>query len=183
MCTETDRNAISPTIEVQQLKQIKSKYYAINLEQHRINNRNRLFEVIKKPDFAMIVPRIDANKFILVKVYRPGIRDYSLEFPAGIIDPGETPEQTAKRELKEECGFIPLTLNKLGTYYVDGYSTQKAYFFAATNLKKVTNGASLDEVEEVIVLTNDEIDAQIENQKVMHTITIACWNLYKRRFK
>lgn len=45
---------------------------------------------------------------ILVKQFRPAVGAYCIEFPAGIIDEGETPEQAAVRELKEETGYSPL---------------------------------------------------------------------------
>ncbi|XP_015903582.1 ADP-sugar pyrophosphatase isoform X2 [Parasteatoda tepidariorum] len=43
---------------------------------------------------------------ILVKQYRPALKQYTLEFPAGIVNPSEKPEETAIRELKEETGYI-----------------------------------------------------------------------------
>ena len=45
-------------------------------------------------------------QIILVKQYRPPIDDYIIEFPAGLIDPGETVAQTALRELAEETGYV-----------------------------------------------------------------------------
>ncbi|XP_064606126.1 ADP-sugar pyrophosphatase-like, partial [Liolophura sinensis] len=43
---------------------------------------------------------------ILVKQYRPPLKGYTLEFPAGLIDKAELPEETAVRELKEETGYF-----------------------------------------------------------------------------
>ncbi|KFM78942.1 ADP-sugar pyrophosphatase, partial [Stegodyphus mimosarum] len=43
---------------------------------------------------------------ILVKQYRPSLKSYTLELPAGLVDPSEKPEETAIRELKEETGYI-----------------------------------------------------------------------------
>jgi len=42
---------------------------------------------------------------ILVKQYRPAIKQYTLEFPAGLVNPSEKPEETAIRELREETGY------------------------------------------------------------------------------
>ena len=42
---------------------------------------------------------------LLVAVYRPPVDAWSLEFPAGMIDPGETPVEAGRRELLEETGF------------------------------------------------------------------------------
>lgn len=62
---------------------------------------------------VMIVPFIDDNTLMLVREYAAGLHNYQLGFPKGLIDPGETPEQAANRELKEEIGyganqFVPL---------------------------------------------------------------------------
>ena len=45
------------------------------------------------------------NHFVLVRQYRPPLRKYTIEFPAGLIDPNESPEECALRELAEETGY------------------------------------------------------------------------------
>lgn len=59
-----------------------------------------------KTEAAVIIP-IDKKqgKVLLIKQYRLPMEDYVIEFPAGLIDAGETPEETAERELLEETGF------------------------------------------------------------------------------
>ncbi|ESO84366.1 hypothetical protein LOTGIDRAFT_204741 [Lottia gigantea] len=61
-------------------------------------------------DAVVVLPVLRRNlKFdcvILVKQYRPPMKNYTIEFPAGLIDKGETPDKCAVRELKEETGFM-----------------------------------------------------------------------------
>jgi len=46
------------------------------------------------------------NEILLIRQYRPPVDNFVIEFPAGLIDNGETPEESAVRELREETGFI-----------------------------------------------------------------------------
>lgn len=54
---------------------------------------------------VMIVPMLNETTMLLVREYAAGLHNYQLGFPKGLIDPGESPEQAANRELKEEIGF------------------------------------------------------------------------------
>ncbi len=51
---------------------------------------------------ATLVP---SGRILLIRQFRPPANAYVWEFPAGLIDPGETPEETAVRELREETGY------------------------------------------------------------------------------
>ncbi len=66
------------------------------------------------PDAVVIVPFHTAeNKVVIIKEYRIPLADYEYGFPAGLIDPGETVEQTARRELQEETGLILTRFRKI----------------------------------------------------------------------
>jgi len=54
---------------------------------------------------VMIVPIIDKDTILLVREYCAGTHTYELGFPKGLIDPGESPDVAANRELKEEIGY------------------------------------------------------------------------------
>ncbi|MCJ8274226.1 MAG: ADP compounds hydrolase NudE, partial [Psychrosphaera sp.] len=54
---------------------------------------------------VMIIPMLDADTMLLISEYSAGTHSYELGFPKGLIDPGETPEQAANRELMEEVGY------------------------------------------------------------------------------
>ena len=53
----------------------------------------------------MIAELLPSHRLILIRQYRPPADSPVLEFPAGLIDPGESPEAAALRELREETGF------------------------------------------------------------------------------
>lgn len=63
------------------------------------------FYTLWQPDWVLILARTVEGKWVMTEQYRHGTGKIALEFPAGIIDKGETPEQAALRELQEECGY------------------------------------------------------------------------------
>ena len=64
------------------------------------------FYTLWQPDWVLILARTSEGKWVMTEQYRHGSGKIALEFPAGIIDKGETPEQAAIRELQEECGYM-----------------------------------------------------------------------------
>lgn len=85
-----------------------SKIFHIeSLELEFSNGVNRQYERMAGSGrgAVMMVPFIDEQTFLLVREYAAGTHSYQLGFPKGLIDPGETPEQAANRELKEEVGY------------------------------------------------------------------------------
>ncbi|MBX2987496.1 MAG: NUDIX hydrolase [Bdellovibrionaceae bacterium] len=109
-------------------------------------------DYVLHPGAALIVPITDDDRFILEKQYRPALRREFIEFPAGKLDPGEDPEETARRELKEETGYTAREWTRLGRIHpCIGYSNEFIDLFVARGLVKGT--ADLDPGEHVEVFT------------------------------
>ena len=85
-------------------------------------------------DYVAILARTENGTFPLVRQFRPAVNAYTWELPAGLIDNGQSPEQAARAELKEEAGLDPVELIPLGVYYTDtGRLENRLFaFFAAT---------------------------------------------------
>ena len=63
------------------------------------------FYTLWQPDWVLILARTKEGKWVTTQQYRHGTGKIALEFPAGIINKGEVPEEAALRELQEECGY------------------------------------------------------------------------------
>ena len=86
------------------------------------------------------------GRVVLVKQYRPGADREEIELPGGRIDEGESKEQAAHRELKEETGYSAGDVVYLGSKTYSPYSEGKIHFFAATDCSK-TSDIKLDDQE------------------------------------
>ena len=77
------------------------------------------FFTVDVPDYTAICARVPDGRIVLVRQFRATIEEYCWEFPAGVVDPGETPDVTAPRELMEETGHRATRLVPLGSFCAD----------------------------------------------------------------
>jgi ADP-ribose pyrophosphatase len=81
-----------------------------NIQYKDFKGNIRSWEFVKRSQdrgAVVIIARLyPSDRIVLIRQYRPPVKNYIFEFPAGLIDDGETPESTAIRELQEETGYI-----------------------------------------------------------------------------
>jgi ADP-ribose pyrophosphatase len=139
-------------------------------------------EFVVHPGAVLVVPVLADGRLVLERQFRYPVRRVMLEFPAGKIDAGETPLETARRELVEEVGYTATLFRPLGTIHPEvGYSTEFIDLFEATGLTHV--GARLDEGEflEVVTMTEDELLTRFDAGDVTDGKTIAALFAWLRR--
>jgi ADP-ribose diphosphatase len=116
----------------------QSRFFKIEeLDLEFTNGEQRVYERMKGSGrgAVMVVPVINNEEFYLVSEYGAGTHNYQLGFPKGLIDEGETPEQAANRELKEEIGFGAKKLVKLKTLTAaPSYFDSKMHIYLAFDL-------------------------------------------------
>lgn len=92
-------------------------------------------EVVEHSDVVVMVVVDEEDNVLLVKQYRTPPEKELLEIPAGGIDDGERPEDAVRRELREETGYLPKKVQRLGGFYsAPGYCTEYLHLYLATEL-------------------------------------------------
>ena len=110
------------------------------------------YEVVKRPEAVGIIATNDKDEIVLVKQYRPAVGKWTWEIPAGLLDPGEEPIQTAIRELREETGYLHILGSEeyLGYMYPTvGYADEVLHFVRMKVDMSSYVGQDLDEGETI----------------------------------
>jgi ADP-ribose pyrophosphatase len=129
--------------------------------------------IVRHPGSAVMMAIDDDGRILLVRQYRVPARAFLWELPAGKIDPGELPMETAKRELVEETGYSATNWKQLTTFYPSpGYVEERMTLFLATGLTKGEAHNMEDERIAIKWFTRQEVAAMIRTGDVMDAKTI-----------
>lgn len=111
------------------------------------------FYTVTIPDAALIVALTSDRKVLLKSEYRYACKEEVIECPAGMVNPGEDPADTARRELLEETGYVSDDWTYLGpTWESTSKLTNTMHLFLAKNCTRVGN-QNLDENERIDVIS------------------------------
>lgn len=136
-------------------------------------------EIIVPPDAVGVLPIANSGTVYLVRQYRTALGRTILEIPAGILEPGEHPIDTARRECGEEIGLTPQRLDPLfGYYHSVGFSTGRIQVFLGRDLQPAPH-AKPDGTEfiEIVTLPFAELLDRVERGDIVDSKTLlaALW--------
>ncbi|MBC3795836.1 NUDIX hydrolase [Acetobacterium tundrae] len=128
---------------------------------------------------AVAVLAVKNGQMIFVKQYRIASQRLLTEIPAGLLESGETPEEAAIRECREEIGYRPIDLFKLGEFIpTPGYCSEKITLFCATDFSWDPLEEDNDEFISVIKIPLRTARALFINGKFIDGKTVAALGYY-----
>ena len=130
------------------------------------NGKPALREVIEHSGGSSILAEKD-GKILLVRQFRYPYKEVIWEIPAGKINAGETPEETAVRELEEECGYKAEKVERLFEVYPSpAYTNEVIRIYRADGLMKSQTRLDEDEFLSAVWVEKNEIKKMIDNGEI-----------------
>ncbi len=125
----------------------KNPWYQVRHDTLQYPDHVGHYYVTETPKTVLIIAK-QGDAVLLVTQYRYTMEKDSLEFPSGTIKPGETVENAARRELREETGFEATHLKMLGSFYsLNGFANNHVHVFY-TNALRNKGKTHLDDSEQ-----------------------------------
>ncbi len=139
----------------------------------------RDYFVLDAPDWINVIPLTEDRQVVLVRQFRFGVERVTLEIPGGMCDPGESPEDAARRELAEETGYRARELRRLGTVEPNpAIQSNHCHTFLAAGAYPA--GAPRPDPGEELELTTVPLDAiggLIADGSITHSLVVSAFKL------
>jgi len=143
------------------------------------------FVVCRTPDWVTVIPELpgpEGTSFLIVNQFRHGSGTLSREFPAGVVDPGETPLEAAVRELREETGHTAAEMIPIGKINPNpAFMSNTSWTFLARGLEK-TDSLDLDAQEFLTwsAVGEEEVASRMGQGAYNSAIMVQAWYWYLR---
>jgi ADP-ribose pyrophosphatase len=135
------------------------------------------FFILESLPWVNVIPLTSKNEVVLIRQYRHGIRDVTLEIPGGLVENNDTPDQAALRELREETGYSTSKMVSLGFVHPNpAILNNRCFTFLAKDVRLV-DGQKQDEKEDIEVLLRplSKVSDLIRDGSITHALVLAAF--------
>ncbi len=144
-----------------------------NVENPRTGKRLRRL-VLEVPSWCNVVALTPERRVVVVRQFRFGTGTVTTEIPGGVVDQGEDPEETARRELREETGYTAERWSSLGAVDPNpAFQTNVCHHYLAEDARR-THDVELDAGEDIVVDTLDlaELRERVLSGEGRHSLVV-----------
>jgi 8-oxo-dGTP pyrophosphatase MutT (NUDIX family) len=169
-----------PTIETKKIIKGRIFEYFQVTRQSPVSKEIGTFDIIKCANWVNVIALTPDKKIVLIKQYRHGTDEYTMEIPGGAINRDEDPVIGAKRELEEETGYTSNNWKSICKVEVNpAFMTNTCETFIAVDAIK-TSEQNLDPFEEIEVFLEDldNLERLVKNGKITHSLVLTALLVY-----
>ena len=158
------------------------KRIAVRIDEvERADGHRTRREIVEHPG-AVAILAWDGERLAMVGQWRHATGRTLLEIPAGTLEPGEPPAETAKRELAEECGLAAATWEAGPRFYTaPGFCDELMHVYLATDLTDAPGEADPDEQLEASWMMLDDALRAVDEGRIVDAKSLAAIGWLARR--
>lgn len=152
---------------------------------HPRRGTERDFVVVNAPDWVNVVALTPDHHLVLVRQFRYGIDDFSVELPGGVMEPGEEPVAAALRELREETGYTGAPAMVLGSVHPNPAILSNRCHFVLVEAAARAHATEWDGDEEIQITTAPVADvlARARSGGITHGLVLNALMLFEPRWR
>ena len=161
-------------------KKVQAGRFTIVQDQVKVNKHQQPYDYLEIREGVSILP-IKDGKVIVQRQYRYPVRSWQWEIPGGFVDEGETPQEAAIRELKEETGYEVKEICSMGAFYPSfGSTNEKIHLFFAECGELGASEREPGEMIHVEEIPLEKFGEMVASGEFMHGAGLAAWARYRQ---